>query len=139
MLKLELLTPQKKILEKEVEWVTLPGVEGEMCILEDHIPLITSLDSGILKFKDRQKINFFAVHWGYANVNNNIVSILAHFAESSNEIDIKRAKLAESKAYENLSGKKNNENWESEKKRIQKYELKLKRALIRQQLAGLNQ
>ena len=46
MLKLEVVTPQKKALETEVDSVTLPGSEGELGILPDHIPLLTTLDTG---------------------------------------------------------------------------------------------
>ena len=50
MLKLEVLTPQKKALEPEVDSVTLPGSEGELGLLPDHIPLLTTLDTGIVSY-----------------------------------------------------------------------------------------
>ena len=50
MLKLEVVTPQKKALETEVDSVTLPGSEGELGILPDHIPLLTTLDTGIVSY-----------------------------------------------------------------------------------------
>ena len=66
------------------------------------------------------------------------VTILAELAESVSEIDIDRAKLAESKARDILSKiDMSSSDWESEKKRLDKYEFKLKRALVRQQAASL--
>ncbi|MEC8394175.1 MAG: F0F1 ATP synthase subunit epsilon, partial [SAR324 cluster bacterium] len=52
MLKLEVVTPQKKALETEVDSVTLPGSEGELGILPDHIPLLTTLDTGIVSYSN---------------------------------------------------------------------------------------
>jgi F0F1-type ATP synthase, epsilon subunit (mitochondrial delta subunit) len=78
------------------------------------------------------------VHWGYAQVECERVTILAELAESVSEIDIDRAKLAESKARDILSKiDMSSSDWESEKKRLDKYEFKLKRALVRQQAAFL--
>ena len=78
------------------------------------------------------------VHWGYAQVEGERVTILAELAESVSEIDIDRAKLAESKARDILSKiDMSSSDWESEKKRLDKYEFKLKRALVRQQATSL--
>jgi len=57
MLKFEVVTPQKKALETEVDSVTLPGSEGELGILPDHIPLLTTLDTGIVSTPTDLKTN----------------------------------------------------------------------------------
>ena len=138
MLKLEVVTPQKKALETEVDSVTLPGSEGELGILPDHIPLLTTLDTGIVSYTNGSQKQTLVVHWGYAQVEGERVTILAELAESVSEIDIDRAKLAESKARDILSKiDMSSSDWESEKKRLDKYEFKLKRALVRQQVASL--
>ena len=138
MLKLEGVTPQKKALETEVDSVTLPGSEGDLGILPDHIPLLTTLDTGIVSYTNGSQKQILVVHWGYAQVEGKRVTILAELAESVSEIDIDRAKLAESKARDILSKiDMSSSDWESEKKRLDKYEFKLKRALVRQQASSL--
>ena len=138
MLKLEVVTPQKKALETEVDSVTLPGSDGELGILPEHVPLITTLDTGIVSYISGSQKQSLVVHWGYAQVEGERVTVLAELAESAAEIDVDRAKDAETKARDILS--KINlaaSDWESEKKRLNKYEFKLKRALVRQQAASL--
>ncbi|MFL2772183.1 MAG: ATP synthase F1 subunit epsilon [bacterium] len=68
MLKLEVVTPQKKALETDVDSVTLPGSEGELGILPDHIPLLTTLDTGIVSYTNGSQKQILVVHWGYAQV-----------------------------------------------------------------------
>ncbi|MDP6730041.1 MAG: ATP synthase F1 subunit epsilon, partial [SAR324 cluster bacterium] len=66
MLKLEVVTPQKKALETEVDSVTLPGSDGELGILPEHVPLITTLDTGIVSYITGSQKQYLVVHWGYA-------------------------------------------------------------------------
>ena len=138
MLSLEIVTPQRKVLEAQTEWVTLPGSEGEMGILPEHIPLVTTLETGIVTYAGDQGDQSLAVHWGYAQVEKNRVTVLAELAESVEDIDVERARDAEIRAKEELSKiNLSADDWESEKRRLDKYELKLKRSLVRQQAASL--
>ena len=138
MLSLEIVTPQRKVLEAQTEWITLPGSEGEMGILPDHIPLVTTLETGIVTYAGAQGKPSLAVHWGYAQVEKNRVTVLAELAESVEDIDVERARDAETRAKEELSQiNLSADDWESEKRRLDKYELKLKRSLVRQQAASL--
>ena len=138
MLKLEVVTPQKKALETEVDSVTLPGSDGELGILPEHVPLITTLDTGIVSYITGSQKQYLVVHWGYAQVEGERVTVLAELAESAAEIDVDRAKDAETKARDILSKiDLAASDWESEKKRLNKYEFKLKRALVRQQAVSL--
>ena len=138
MLSLEIVTPQRKVLEAQTEWVTLPGSEGEMGILPEHIPLVTTLETGIVTYAGEQGNQSLAVHWGYAQVEKNRVTVLAELAESAEDIDVERAREAETRAKEELSQiNLSADDWESEKRRLDKYELKLKRSLVRQQAASL--
>ena len=130
-LNLEVVTPNRIILKEEVEAVTLPGIEGEMGILYEHVPLLTTLDTGLLSYSSDGKTKTIAVLWGYAQVDGNDVRVLAELAEEASEIDIQRAKDAESKAKEILSNP-SLEDWKEEEKRQKKYESKLRRSLVRQ-------
>ena len=138
MLSLEIVTPQRKVLEAQTEWVTLPGSEGEMGILPEHIPLVTTLETGIVTYAGEQGNQSLAVHWGYAQVEKNRVTVLAELAESAEDIDVERARDAETRAKEELSQiNLSADDWESEKRRLDKYEFKLKRSLVRQQASSL--
>ena len=98
-LNLEVVTPHRTVLVEDVESVTLPGIEGELGILPEHIPLLTTLDTGIMSYKSSSgKTQAIAVHWGYAQVEGNSVRVLAELAETADEIDIERAKDAEKKS-----------------------------------------
>lgn len=133
-LQLEVVIPQKQIVTEEgIDSVTLPGSEGELGILPEHIPLMTTLDSGVLIYQKGNQNRALAIHWGYAQVENNRVTVLAELAEKADEIDVNRAQVAEKRAEETLRGRFGAE--EAELQRQLKYESKLKRALVRQAVA----
>ena len=136
-LNLEVVTPHRTVLVEDVESVTLPGIEGELGILPEHIPLLTTLDTGIMSYKSSSgKTQAIAVHWGYAQVEGNSVRVLAELADTADEIDIERAKDAEKKAKDILiSGAPTTSSWEEEENRQNKYESKLKRSIVRQKVA----
>ena len=135
-LNLEVVTPHRTVLVEDVDSVTLPGIEGELGILPEHIPLLTTLDTGIMSYKNSGKTYAIAVHWGYAQVEGNSVRVLAELAETADEIDIDRAKDAEKKAKDILlTGAPTTSIWEEEESRQNKYEGKLKRSIVRQKVA----
>ena len=137
-LNLEVVTPHRIVLVKEVDSVTLPGIEGELGLLPEHIPLLTTLDTGIVSYNSSGKKQAIAVHWGYAQVEGNCVSVLAELAETAEEIDLERAKDAENKAKETLVSGEPATDWKAEEKRQNKYESKLKRSIVRQTVARSN-
>ena len=136
-LSLEVVTPHRTVLVEDVDSVTLPGIEGELGILPEHIPLLTTLDTGIMSYKNSSgNTQAIAVHWGYAQVEGNSVRVLAELAETADEIDIERAKDAEKKAKDILlTGAPTTSSWEEEENRQNKYESKLKRSIVRQKVA----
>ena len=134
-LNLEVVTPHRTVLVEDVDSVTLPGMEGELGILPEHIPLLTTLDSGIVSYSSSGKTQAIAVHWGYAQVEGNSVSVLAELAETAAEIDLQRAKDAENKAKETLFSGGPATGWKAEESRQNKYESKLKRSIVRQTVA----
>ena len=136
-LSLEVVTPFRTVLNEDVDSVTLPGIEGEMGILPEHIPLLTTLDAGIMSYVNGNgKTQAIAVHWGYAQVDGNNVRVLAELAETADEIDLPRAQEAEKKAKELLqTGDTSNSEWEDEENRQKIYENKLSRSVVRQAVA----
>ena len=135
-LSLEVVTPHRTVLIEDVDSVTLPGIEGELGILPEHIPLLTTLDTGIMSYTCSGNKQVIAVHWGYAQVEGNSVRVLAELAETAEEIDLQRAKEAEKKAKNMLvSGISSTTDLEDEQSRQKKYEGKLKRSIVRQTVA----
>jgi len=136
-LSLEVVTPFRTVLNEGVDSVTLPGIEGELGILPEHVPLLTTLDTGIMSYVNGSgKKQAIAVHWGYAQVDGNNVRVLAELAETADEIDIPRAQEAEKKAKELLqSGDPATSEWEDEESRQKIYENKLSRSVVRQAVA----
>ena len=136
-LSLEVVTPFRTVLNEDVDSVTLPGIEGELGILPEHVPLLTTLDTGIMSYvKGNGNTQAIAVHWGYAQVDRNNVRVLAELAETADEIDLPRAQEAEKKAKELLqSGDPPTSEWEDEESRQKIYENKLSRSVVRQAVA----
>ena len=92
-LKVEIVSPEKIVLNTDAESVTAPGVKGEFQVLVNHAPLVSSLGIGRLKVIDDKKKEFlYSTSGGMLEVKNNKVSILAETIESPLEIDKKRAR-----------------------------------------------
>ncbi len=101
-LSVEIVTPQRVLIEAEADYVTIPGELGELGILPGHIPLLTNLQSGVLVYKSGSEEKKLAIHKGYAEICNDKITILAKTAELAEEIDLERAKSAQQKAEQDL-------------------------------------
>ncbi|MBK9293676.1 MAG: ATP synthase F1 subunit epsilon [Oligoflexia bacterium] len=131
-LSLSLVTPSKKVFtDLEVSEVFVPSTRGELNILETHGPLMSNLDTGILKYKKTGDTQFseFAISWGYLEISQDRVTVLAETAEAPSEIDLARAELARDAALNKLASA------DTEQSDFFKYQLKLQRALVRIKLA----
>ncbi len=87
----------------DVDIVVLPGTDGEMGILPHHAPLLTTLKIGIIKVRSGGKEEVFTVAGGVAEVQPDIVTVLADAAENVEEIDVARAEAARKSAQEILA------------------------------------
>jgi len=92
MLKLEIVTPEKKVFDADVDSVTVPTATGEAGILPNHAPLISALKPGVLSYSNKGTVERLAVAGGFVEVSNNQVSVLTDTAESPGEIDLAVAK-----------------------------------------------
>lgn len=95
MFKLTIVTPERRLLvNQEVEEVTVPGFKGELNILPGHAPLITTLETGVMKWKlkGKEKQDTAVISWGYCQVNPEGVNVLANIADLPEEIDIQATK-----------------------------------------------
>lgn len=95
MFKLTLVTPEKKlVMDHEVDAVVVPANRGELNILAGHTPLITTLETGIVKWKEKGKdtFNHAVVSWGYCQIFPGGVDILAEVADLPSEVDVEECK-----------------------------------------------
>jgi F-type H+-transporting ATPase subunit epsilon len=73
---LEIITPEKKLFEGEVESATFPGTNGSFQVLQNHAPLISSLAKGELSYSGKNHSNSMTVEGGVVEVLNNTVTVL---------------------------------------------------------------
>lgn len=126
MIKLEIVTPEKIALSETVETVTVPTVLGEIGILPNHVPLISTLQAGILSYTKGGATNKLVVSGGFVEVGTDKVSILADIAETSNEIDVEKARLEKSEAEKALgSTADSEEGFEKESEKLGRAEARL--------------
>ncbi len=128
-LKIELVTPYKKVLSEEVDEITASGALGEFGVLPGHAPFLTSLKIGELSYKKDNSTFHLAVNWGYFEVAEDKVTVLVETAERADEIDLERAKIAMGLAEAELR------KLTPEDKNFCIHEAALERALIRVQVA----
>jgi F-type H+-transporting ATPase subunit epsilon len=97
-LTLEVVTPEKVLLETSADYVTIPGSIGELGILAGHLPLLTSLKSGVLSYKSDGEQKKYAIHYGFAEVCKDKITILANEAEVGADIDLSQAQADQKSA-----------------------------------------
>ncbi|MBL7544621.1 MAG: ATP synthase F1 subunit epsilon [Bdellovibrionaceae bacterium] len=105
-MKMTLVTPEKKILTgAEVDSVLVPAYRGELNILDGHTPLVTTLDTGIMrwKLKGSDRFNYAVISWGYCEVYPNGIDILAETADLPEDISQTEAQTFIEKANKRLA------------------------------------
>ena len=108
MIKFKIVTPEKSIYENEIFQVTIPTLDGEITVLPHHIPLVSVLKAGELKFKDKDGEHQMAISGGFLEVRgNNEIVILADHAERAGDIDLDKAEEARQRAEEQMKNIKN--------------------------------
>lgn len=100
---LEIVTPEKKVVETAAEEIQIPGKNGYLGILAGHAPLITELSVGEITYRENGREQKLAIAWGFAEVLPNKVTILAETAEHPSEIDVERARQAKQRAEQRLT------------------------------------
>lgn len=101
-LKLQVVTPTKTVVAAEADEVTLPGELGYLGILPGHTPLITVLKTGVLTYRNGAAERSFAISAGFAEIANDVVTVLADQAEEPAEVDVSAAEREREQAEEEL-------------------------------------
>ncbi|MFW5888399.1 MAG: ATP synthase F1 subunit epsilon [Patescibacteria group bacterium] len=97
----EIVTPERQVLKEEITQVTLPTKQGEVTILPGHVPLVASLDAGVIEIAKKDGYHdIMSLSGGFVEVLKDKVVILADIAERAEEIDVEKAEEARKRAEE---------------------------------------
>src|SRR5512137_3052759 len=99
----EIVSQDRIVFQGPADIVVLPGTDGEMGILPHHAPLLTTLKYGIIKVRSQGQEQLFTVAGGFAEIQPDLVTVMADAAENVEEIDIARAEAAHQRIEELLA------------------------------------
>ena len=108
-LKLEIVTPEAKTYSEDVDMITLPGIDGEMGIYPQHVPLMTQVVAGEVIVRKGGQDHFLAIGEGFAEITGDHVAILTDMAIRAENIDEGAAEEARKRAEARLSEKLDDE------------------------------
>lgn len=91
-LQLRVVTPRAAVIDQSVLEVTAPGTVGEFGVLPEHANFLSSLESGKLSYRDARGTKNYAVRGGFAEVSDNVMTVLTEAAEAAADIDAARAR-----------------------------------------------
>ena len=133
MLKLEVVTPERKVLETEVESVVVPIASGEIGIFTDHVSLISALKPGILEANHGGNKDRLAVGGGFVEVSSNKVAVLTDNAVTPDEIDIEAERREKKEAEQALQAVASSpiDETEAERERLESADIRLRLAADR--------
>ena len=126
MLNLEIVTPEKRVFDETVDAVTIPTTNGEIGILPNHAPLISTLKPGILTYSNRGATERMVISGGFVEVSTNKVSIMADIAERADEVNAEAARADRESSEKILSAWSGTEDeFNAEKERLEKAQARL--------------
>jgi F-type H+-transporting ATPase subunit epsilon len=126
---LEIITPERVVIEEEVEGVVLSSPEGFYGILRNHAPFIGGLNIGVLKYRKDGKLHWVATDSGVFEMSGNRLRIMADAAERGENVNVLRAKEAYERAKRRLAKRREGLDY-------LRAELALKRSLARLKAAA---
>lgn len=101
-LDLQIVTPDRLLVQEKVDEVQIPGSEGYFGVLPGHTPLLASLMVGELWYRQGQEKKYLSIAFGFAEVLPDRVTVLARLAERAEDLDVARAEEARRRAQERL-------------------------------------
>jgi F-type H+-transporting ATPase subunit epsilon len=131
-LTVRVVAPDKTVWDSSAEEVILPSTTGQLGILTGHAPLLTALDVGVMRVRDKKEWVAIALMGGFAEVENDEVTILVNGAERGDAINLDEARTAYTEAEARLQQARSSDNRQAQ---IQA-ERALRRARVRFQAAG---
>ena len=109
---LQIVTPERLLVQEQVDEVEIPGSKGYFGVLPGHTPMLASLAVGELWYRKGQDKVYLSIAYGFAEVLPDRVTILARLAERAEDIDIERAESARRRAEERLAQSKSDVDYE---------------------------
>lgn len=106
---LEIVTPTEKALSEEVDYVSLPGAEGDMGIYPQHVPFVTEVKAGEVTYQKKSSTTHYAVGAGFVQIMPDKISVLTDMAINEDAIDEELAEEARKRAENRLNEKLNDE------------------------------
>ena len=106
--KIIVITPERIVWNTTADEVILPGLEGQIGILTNHAPLITALEIGVLRLKLGDTKKALILLGGFAEVEDNEITVLVNGVEEITDIDLPAARAALATAMEELVFKNSN-------------------------------
>jgi F-type H+-transporting ATPase subunit epsilon len=98
----EIVSQDRQVFSGDADMVIVPGTQGEMGILPNHAPLLSTLKFGILRVRFQGREQIFTIAGGVIEVQPDLITVMADAAENVQEIDINRAEAAKRRAEEIL-------------------------------------
>src|SRR5512136_3018233 len=108
-LRLEIVTPEATAYSEDVEMVTLPGLEGQMGVFPQHVPLMTQMVPGEITVRKDGDDYFLAVGEGLIEITGDHVAVLTDMALASEKIDEAKVEEARQRAEARLHEKLSDE------------------------------
>ncbi|HWG59660.1 MAG TPA: F0F1 ATP synthase subunit epsilon [Candidatus Acidoferrales bacterium] len=102
-IELEVVTPERYVLNERVAAIELPGKDGYLGVLPGHAPLLTEMGIGVLAYRKDGSTGYLSIVHGYAEVLPGRVIVLAEISERAEEIDVERSRTARDRAQAALS------------------------------------
>ena len=132
-IRLEVVTPDKEVVNEMAQIVMAPGSLGEFGVLSGHTPFMTSLNTGAIHYRDQNgKDQYVFVSGGFAEALPDKVTVLAESAEKMEDIDPERAKAAIERAEKRLAEDRAREQVDTARAKAA-----VERAVVRIRIAGL--
>ena len=128
-LRLDIVTPDKVVLQAEVDYVGACGVDGQFGLMPSHAAMLSALKIGDLYYRQGNTTSWVFVSGGFAQISENKVTVLAESAEIASDIDLERAEQAKARAEQRLAEPKPDTD-------VHRAELALTRAIARIRIAG---
>ena len=129
-LHLRVVTPDRNVLDRKVKAVSFMGIDGSYGILPNHAPLMTATMPGVVKVTNTDgSVEELLVTDGFAEMRNNVLSLVCEAGERADEIDVERARAAEERARKRI------EEASTVDINLAQAEVALQKALLRQMLA----
>lgn len=119
-IELQIVTPDRLIVQDQVDEIQVPGVEGYFGVLPGHTPFLAALAVGEMWYRKGTEKTYLSIAGGFAEVLPDRVTLLATLAERADEIDVKRAESSKQRAEQRLAQPQEDVDYERARLALQK-------------------